>query len=56
MRLPPPPPNATPGVLRATGQELAALPTTFTVLGELGLELKTTGSKAGGFGLRLKVA
>ncbi|HUO29118.1 MAG TPA: TIGR03435 family protein [Bryobacteraceae bacterium] len=37
MRLPPPPPNATPP--NATAQ-FAGLPTIFTVLGKLGLELK----------------
>jgi len=35
MRLPPPPPNATPAV-----NPFAGLPTIFTVLGKLGLELK----------------
>ncbi|MGA1982260.1 MAG: TIGR03435 family protein [Acidobacteriaceae bacterium] len=35
MRLPPPPPGATPG-----GNPFAGLPTIFTVLGKLGLELK----------------
>jgi uncharacterized protein (TIGR03435 family) len=35
MRLPPPPPNAAP-----TGNPFADLPTIFTVLGKLGLELK----------------
>ena len=35
MRLPPPPPNATPA-----GNPFASLPTIFTVLGKLGLELK----------------
>jgi len=35
MRLPPPPPNATPAV-----NSFAGLPTIFTVLGKLGLELK----------------
>jgi uncharacterized protein (TIGR03435 family) len=35
MRLPPPPPNATPSV-----NPFAGLPTIFTVLGKLGLELK----------------
>jgi uncharacterized protein (TIGR03435 family) len=35
MRLPPPPPNATPA-----GNPFAGLPTIFTVLGKLGLELK----------------
>jgi uncharacterized protein (TIGR03435 family) len=35
MRLPPPPPGATP-----TASPFAGLPTIFTVLGELGLELK----------------
>lgn len=35
MRLPPPPPNATPDV-----NHFAGLPTIFTVLGKLGLELK----------------
>jgi uncharacterized protein (TIGR03435 family) len=35
MRLPPPPPNATPAVT-----SFAGLPTIFTVLGKLGLELK----------------
>ena len=35
MRLPPPPPNATP-----VGNPFASLPTIFTVLGKLGLELK----------------
>jgi uncharacterized protein (TIGR03435 family) len=35
MRLPPPPPNATPAA-----NPFAGLPTIFTVLGELGLELK----------------
>jgi len=34
MRLPPPPPNATPDV-----NHFAGLPTIFTVLGKLGLEL-----------------
>jgi uncharacterized protein (TIGR03435 family) len=35
MRLPPPPPGATPA-----GDPFAGLPTIFTVLGKLGLELK----------------
>jgi len=35
MRLPPPPPNATPAA-----NPFAGLPTIFTVLGKLGLELK----------------
>lgn len=35
MRLPPPPPNATP-----VGNPFAGLPTIFTVLGKIGLELK----------------
>jgi uncharacterized protein (TIGR03435 family) len=35
MRLPPPPPNTTPDV-----NHFAGLPTIFTVLGKLGLELK----------------
>jgi hypothetical protein len=35
MRLPPPPPNSTPAV-----NSFAGLPTIFTVLGKLGLELK----------------
>ena len=35
MRLPPPPPNAAPGA-----NPFAGLPTIFTVLGKLGLELK----------------
>lgn len=35
MRLPPPPPNATPAV-----NPFAGLPTIFTVLGKLGLELE----------------
>ena len=35
MRLPPPPPNAVP-----VANPYAGLPTIFTVLGELGLELK----------------
>ncbi len=35
MRLPPPPPNASPA-----GNSFAGLPTIFTVLGKLGLELK----------------
>lgn len=35
MRLPPPPPGATP-----TPSPFAGLPTLFTVLGKLGLELK----------------
>ncbi|HET9402891.1 MAG TPA: DUF3738 domain-containing protein, partial [Candidatus Acidoferrales bacterium] len=35
MRLPPPPPNATPDP-----DHFAGLPTIFTVLGKLGLELK----------------
>jgi uncharacterized protein (TIGR03435 family) len=35
MRLPPPPPNTTPAV-----DPFAGLPTIFTVLGKLGLELK----------------
>ena len=35
MRLPPPPPNATPAV-----NPFAGLPTIFSVLGKLGLELK----------------
>ena len=35
MRLPPPPPNATPAV-----SPFAGLPTIFSVLGKLGLELK----------------
>jgi uncharacterized protein (TIGR03435 family) len=35
MRLPPPPPNASP-----TANPFAGLPTIFTVLGTLGLELK----------------
>jgi uncharacterized protein (TIGR03435 family) len=35
MRLPPPPPNSTPA-----GNPFAGLPTIFTVLGKLGLELK----------------
>ena len=35
MRLPPPPPNADPAV-----NPFADLPTIFTVLGKLGLELK----------------
>ncbi len=35
MRLPPPPPGATP-----TANPFAGLPTIFTVLGKLGLELK----------------
>jgi uncharacterized protein (TIGR03435 family) len=35
MRLPPPPPGATPA-----GNPFAGLPTIFTVLGKLGLELK----------------
>jgi uncharacterized protein (TIGR03435 family) len=34
MRLPPPPPNTTPA-----GNPFAGLPTIFTVLGKLGLEL-----------------
>lgn len=40
MRLPPPPPNATPAVNASVERELSALPTIFKVLGELGLELK----------------
>ncbi len=35
MRLPPPPPNGTPAV-----SPFAGLPTIFTVLGKLGLEMK----------------
>jgi hypothetical protein len=35
MRLPPPPPGTTP-----TASPFAGLPTIFTVLGKLGLELK----------------
>jgi uncharacterized protein (TIGR03435 family) len=42
MRLPPPPPNATPAVRPSGVRETSApaLPTIFTVLGKLGLELK----------------
>ena len=42
MRLPPPPPNASPAVRPPVGGEAPApvLPTIFTVLGKLGLELK----------------
>jgi uncharacterized protein (TIGR03435 family) len=40
MRLPPPPPNATPAVNASVERELSALPTIFNVLGKLGLELK----------------
>jgi uncharacterized protein (TIGR03435 family) len=42
MRLPPPPPNATPAVRPDAGREMSApaLPTIFTVLGKVGLELK----------------
>lgn len=42
MRLPPPPPNATPAVRPSGVGETSApaLPTIFTVLGKLGLELK----------------
>ncbi len=40
MRLPPPPPNATPAERASTERELSALPTIFTVLGKLGLELR----------------
>jgi uncharacterized protein (TIGR03435 family) len=40
MRLPPPPPNATPAVNASVERELSALPPIFTVLGKLGLELK----------------
>jgi uncharacterized protein (TIGR03435 family) len=42
MRLPPPPPNATPAGRPSGDREMSApaLPTIFTVLGKLGLELK----------------
>jgi len=42
MRLPPPPPNATAAVRPSGVRETSApaLPTIFTVLGKLGLELK----------------
>ena len=40
MRLPPPPPNATPAVTASVARDLSALPTIFTVLAKLGLELK----------------
>ena len=40
MRLPPPPPDATPAVSASVRRKLSALPTIFTVLGKLGLELK----------------